>query len=491
MDNRILDVQINNTDIEKINFPYSCSSNDSAIQENGVIRKSLVNYSFSPEKQFSLIESSFKNYLQDRTDTGVISKMIDKLSEDIVEEKVNSMTFKFLDKNSSDMHTAVSNNLIPGGIFAEDYANLGENSEDMITFELEKKLKKLENWIDFLIKSHLLDMIGKESRSYVLQSIEKISSILKIRELQREMRKNPGSKNFSKSAFDKFFSLFLNQFDYENKASMLNGEMELEESGNNLTEHKNPNKFFFFVSKHYKIIPKIVKFIIGGNIPEEEQYLYFDISSKLFNKILSEVQQVRKIYMPKLKISTLSQNWWLHESEITYGNSGLVAFFNIFSQKIASLTQNEDSKLDLKIQLNTLAEFLLKELNQDFRAKRLINEIDSNQFLDRNYNSFISSSMGVLLTNKQNEEVLKLAEEIISYEYICQLFVDYEYEVPIKKFVKKWGNEFLTFFIRYSCSFLKKLSLRRGHDQEAKFYDLNQNEVNISFNFNFRELFIS
>lgn len=446
-----------------------------------------VNYSFSPQKQREIVDKAFKNYQADPKDRSLITRMMPKLSSEVMEEKVISTTFKLLDRNTSDMHTAVKNKTMEWMYSVEEYANSRQNSDDMITFELEKKQKKLERWVDFLVDCNLISMLGVDSRCFVLESMEKIASILKIREVQREFRRDASLCEFSQKAFQKYFSLFLAQYDYELKQAMRNSEgMEQEIPADFI--HENPNKFFFFASKHYKILPKIIKdfLVLKNSMEEVEEQNKLRIISKIIIKILARIQQVRRNYMEKLGLHNLKESWWLHESEILYGENSLVSLFNHFSIRFYHF-KHENSPEDLPVLINTLAKYLLIEANYEFRTKKITRGLESGGSFERDFNNFVSTAMSVLLMNKQNEDVLKLAEEISSFEYICQLFIKYGYEVPIKSYIQKWGDEFLNFFVRYSCSYLETLDIEKEANAEIKFFDLEQNRVRLIFKNKIRE----
>lgn len=405
--------------------------------------------------------------------------MIPQLSQEIIEEKINQMTFNILDRNSSDMHIAV-NNISNSRFSLEDIGNSRKNSEDMITFELEKKFKKLQQWVDFLNDCSLLNMIGRECRCFLLQSIEKITSILRIRELQRELKSDEKLKKFAESAFKKYFSIFLQDFDKELKFQKSNeGGME-EETNNDNFEHENPNKFFFYVSKHYKLINKTIGYFLNlrGTFSDKIEKNHLVVISRLIIKILTKVQQTRALFQQKLNLNSLKKNWWLHESSLTYGKSGLVAFYNVLSKRFYHFKQIEEEKdTDFSGLINSLSKCLLRELNVDYLNRKNSSILDSNKFVGKEFSQFASSAMNLLIMNKQTEDVLKLAEGLNSFEYVCQLFVVDGYDVPIKKFIRKWGDDFLGYFVRYSLMYLEKIGKKNG--DEARYYDLDKCKVKI------------
>ena len=437
--------------------------------------------------QQNLIETKFKEYFRYPNDQEVIFSIRNQranLSTEVVESKIKHMTYRIVESVNRNMVIATWQNTTTKPSFlqtkADREAEFRPNIEDMITIELRKKEKKLDSWIDFLLSTKLLDMISSSVRYCLLECKEILAAALQIRKLQRE--NILGGTEYHQTArkiYLEAFQLFLECQDRGGAAknggqvansdvsgSAMNEEphnagQQIQEEG--VTETSNSDKFFLYLRKNNYLISCLIRNFDRGGVDatEQEKRDCFQIIANLVTSILQRIQPERDVLRSKLNLrGGLPKSWWCHQDDFLYEEFGICRFVQVFLLNIGLWNGDEEGRVKAMGAIKNLVQYLLVEVNQAHNGLHSARGLAGGhqgvnyQAADQRYEEFVNLAMQFLMGSNMLDLALQLAERLKIYVYVCDLFIKKEHNFNIKKYFNIWGEDFLNFFIRYTCELM-------------------------------------
>lgn len=415
----------------------------------------------SDKEQEDLVYNTFRNYMKDPQDNSIalqIKRERATLNQPTLQPYLVSQTFKIVEEVSRNLVQATkSQNEDLSAVF--DIRKRDTMFQDMITIELNKKHKKLQNWNMFLLDSGLLTMLDSDSKSKILEAEEILTNVQEIRKAQRDFvsTSEPGKSEVAKEFFQKSFANFLenNELSKRKSQNQINsGTMDQEGVQKLKNFNKNSDMFFLYPKKCNMLIPSMLKvtqqLYNAEDIHQEDHKHRMKILASLMLRMLQNNQRLRTNAQKQNKVLSLNNTWWFHDVEFLDNMSKIYLAF-VEDQSLDVSNDSEAEKAEHDALVKNLSILTVKELNQAQSKKGAVQGIEAKQ-LNSIYDNHVQRAMNTLLNKKNYKEAVEIAKFIKNQQFICILFINKGIDFAIEDIVEEWGQDFLLFLVRYSCS---------------------------------------